>query len=57
MFIIKGKYNGRTEEIDSAATESEAETLLGEYRLAFGPALAGHEVTQRLTQVTCRLEG
>jgi hypothetical protein len=45
MFIIKGKdhsvgtksCNGRTEEIDSADTEQEAETLLGEYRLAFGP--------------------
>lgn len=37
MFIIKGKYNGRTEEIDSTTTESEAETLLGEYRLAYGP--------------------
>jgi hypothetical protein len=36
MFKIMGKYQGKTEEIDSAETRSEADYLLGEYRLAYG---------------------
>lgn len=38
MFKIMGRYMGRTEEIDNAATKRDAEYLLREYRLAFGSA-------------------
>jgi len=37
MYKIIGKYQGTTEEIDSADTREAAETLLVEYRMAFGP--------------------
>ena len=40
MYKIMGRYEGSTEEIDTAATKHEAEYLLGEYALAFGPAWA-----------------
>lgn len=36
MFIIKGRYRGVTEELDSADTEFEAEYLVNEYQLAYG---------------------
>ena len=35
-YIIKGKYQGRTEDIDEVYTHQEALYLLKEYRLAFG---------------------
>lgn len=35
-FVIYGTYKGRTEELDTAETEKEAEYLTGEYRMAFG---------------------
>lgn len=37
MYKIMGKYKGRIEEIDTADDHKEAEFLLGEYRMAFGP--------------------
>ena len=37
MYIIFGRYNGETEEVDQASTKQEAEYLVQEYRLAFGP--------------------
>lgn len=38
MWAIKGKYSGCPEEtIDSFATEDEANRMLAEYRMAFGP--------------------
>lgn len=37
MFTLWGTYKGKTEEIDSAEERREAEYLLGEYRMAFGP--------------------
>jgi hypothetical protein len=36
-YRIMGKSSFGTEEIDSADTRQEAEYLLAEYRLAFGP--------------------
>ncbi len=36
-YLIIGTYQGETEEVDSADTKEEAQYLLGEYRLAFGP--------------------
>lgn len=36
MIKIMGKYNGRTEEIDSFETVNEATKMLTEYRMAFG---------------------
>ena len=33
---IWGKYQGRTEEIDTAPDEQEADRLVQEYRMAFG---------------------
>lgn len=36
MFKIMGKYNGRTEEIDSFETQAEAEKMLSEYQMAYG---------------------
>jgi hypothetical protein len=36
MLKIMGRYNGVTEELDTAKDQQEAEYLLGEYRLAFG---------------------
>lgn len=36
MIRIMGRYRGRTEELDTADTEKEAETLVSEYRMAFG---------------------
>jgi hypothetical protein len=36
IFRIYGRYRGRTEEIDEAHTEREAERLVSEYRMAFG---------------------
>ena len=39
MYTLMGKYkNGRQEEIDTAETKHDADYLLQEYRLAFGPA-------------------
>lgn len=35
-YIIMGSYQGKTEEIDNFETLSEAETMLAEYRLAYG---------------------
>ena len=35
-YTIYGTYKGRTEEIDSADTLSEARYLRSEYRIAFG---------------------
>ena len=35
-FLIMGTYKGQTEEVDSTETAEEAETLLSEYRMAFG---------------------
>lgn len=37
MFIIMGCYHGYREEIDTADTKKEAEELLREYKMAFGP--------------------
>ena len=37
MWIIKGKHQGREEEIDQAETEEEIDYMLAEYRIAFGP--------------------
>lgn len=37
---IMGTYRGRTEEIDSADSEREAQRLAVEYRLAFGSGWA-----------------
>lgn len=36
MFIIMGKYRGRSEEVDSFDTREEADRMLAEYRMAFG---------------------
>lgn len=33
---IWGKYQGRTEEIDTAADEREADQMVQEYRMAYG---------------------
>lgn len=38
MFLIMGKYRGRVEEIDSFSSRKEAERMLREYILAFGPS-------------------
>ena len=35
-FKIMGKYQGKTEEIDTAEDEQNADYLVGEYRMAFG---------------------
>jgi len=35
-FRIMGRYRGRTEELDTADSKSEALRLVGEYRMAFG---------------------
>lgn len=37
MYKIMGKYQGVTEVVDEADTRPEAQALLAEYRLAFGP--------------------
>lgn len=36
-FRIMGRYRGRSEELDTAETDSEAHRLVAEYRMAFGP--------------------
>lgn len=36
-YKITGRYRGRAEELDTADTLKEAETLVSEYRMAFGP--------------------
>lgn len=36
MFEIIGKYRGKSEVVDSAETEKEANYLAGEYRMAYG---------------------
>jgi len=36
VYIIYGRSNGETEEIDTAKTEQEAEYLCVEYRVAYG---------------------
>lgn len=36
-FDILGTYQGETETVDSFDTREEARTMLGEYRLAYGP--------------------
>lgn len=38
MFMIFGKYNGQTEEVDQFDTKEEALKMLNEYRLAYGSA-------------------
>lgn len=38
MFVILGRYHGRTEEIDSFSSRKEAERMLVEYMMAFGPS-------------------
>ena len=39
MYIIRGKYTGHEwETIDEVDDKAEAERLLKEYRMAFGPA-------------------
>ncbi|KKL85647.1 hypothetical protein LCGC14_1952620 [marine sediment metagenome] len=35
-YKVMGRYNGDTEELDSADSEQEAKYLLNEYRMAFG---------------------
>jgi len=37
-FDILGTYDGETETVDTFDTREEARTMLGEYRLAFGPS-------------------
>ena len=37
MYKIIGTYRGNTEVVDEADTEEEAEYMLGEYSMAFGP--------------------
>lgn len=37
MYKIMGTYKGRTEIVDEADTMEEAESMLGEYSMAFGP--------------------
>ena len=35
-YLIMGKYRGKTEQLDTATGEAEANYLVGEYRMAFG---------------------
>jgi hypothetical protein len=35
-YVIRGRYDGRTEDVDEADNKAEAERMLGEYRLSFG---------------------
>ena len=35
-YIIKGKYQGKTEDLDEADDNITAAYLVGEYRMAFG---------------------
>ena len=35
-YVILGRYNGQTEEVDSFDEKGEAERCLGEYRMAYG---------------------
>ena len=35
-YLIMGKYRGKTEQVDTATGEAEANYLVGEYRMAFG---------------------
>lgn len=36
MYVIWGRYGAQEEQIDETSSREEAETLLGEYRMAFG---------------------
>lgn len=36
-WIIEGTYQGKTEAIDCAETQAEAEYLAREFRIAYGP--------------------
>jgi hypothetical protein len=37
MFLIMGRYHGKTEELDRSETLEDARYLKQEYQIAFGP--------------------